>query len=200
MPSLVVGLPQALRATLFRGGICSSTAEYNSKRQGSHAFCDRWACQGLSVGKCLHQRRRRVKELLRRPVSMPRTGAERIEGKRAELASIFEKGIWEVEADPQKVDHGRVMKARFALKWTVDAKGKPRAKASLVLQGFSDPDLLRGGLDTSSPTLNRTSRQVLALSVTQSWARWLADVATAFLHGDPQKRMLWRAFPEMHVT
>ena len=39
--------------------------------------------------------------------------------------------------------------------------GNPRAKARLVLQGFSDPDLLRGELDTSSPTLSRSSRQIL---------------------------------------
>ena len=81
-----------------------------------------------------------------------------LEGKKAELASIFENGVWEVELDPQCVDHSRVMKAHFVLKWTTDSKGNPRAKARLVLQGFADPDLLRGGFDTLSPTLNRTSR------------------------------------------
>ena len=119
-----------------------------------------------------------------------------LEGKKAEIASIFENGVWEVETDPQRVDHGRVMKARFVLKWTVDSKGNPRAKARLVLQGFSDPDLLRGGLDTSSPTLNRTSRQVLlSISSCSGWARWVADVATAFLQGDPQQRVLWARIP-----
>ena len=119
-----------------------------------------------------------------------------MEGKKAELMSIFENGVWEVELDPQKVDHSRVMRARFVLKWTHDSSGKPRAKARLVLQGFSDPDLLKGGLDTSSPTLNRTSRQVLlSLSVCKGWARWVADVATAFLQGDPQQRVLWAKIP-----
>ena len=100
-----------------------------------------------------------------------------LEGKKAEIASIFENGVWEVETDPQRVDHGRVMKARFVLKRTVDSKGNlnPRAKARLVLQGFSDPDLLRGGLDTSSPTLNRTSRQVL-LSISSCYMFWTDEM------------------------
>lgn len=55
-----------------------------------------------------------------------------IEGKKAEVASIFENGVWEVEAVPQKVDHARVMRARFVPKGTTDAKGKPRAKGRLV--------------------------------------------------------------------
>ena len=119
-----------------------------------------------------------------------------MEGKKAELSSIFENGVWEVETQPERVDHDRVMKARFVLKWTHDAKGNARAKARLVLQGFSDPDLLRGELDTS-PTLNRTSRQVvLAVSECLSWARWVTDVATAFLQGDPQTRVLWAKIPK----
>ena len=52
-----------------------------------------------------------------------------VEGKKAELAAIFEHNVWEVELHPEKVDWGRVMKARFVLKWTSDG----RAKARLVL-------------------------------------------------------------------
>ena len=89
-----------------------------------------------------------------------------LEGKKAELSSIFENGVWEIETDPASVDHNRVMKARFVLKWAADGKGGLKAKARLVLQGFSDPDLLNGALDTSSPTLARTSRQVL-LAISQ---------------------------------
>ena len=53
-----------------------------------------------------------------------------------------------------------------------DGKGGTKAKARLVLQGYSDPDLLSGSLETSSPTLNRTSRQVL-LSVGVLVPMWL---------------------------
>ena len=119
-----------------------------------------------------------------------------LEGKKAELSSIFENGVWEIEMNPETVDHSRVMKARFVLKWAADGKGGMKAKARLVLQGFSDPDLLQGALDTSSPTLSRTSRQVLlAISQVNHWQRWTADVSTAFLQGDPQERVLWAKIP-----
>ena len=89
------------------------------------------------------------------------------------------------------------MKARFVLKWSADNSGNPRAKARLVLQGFSDPDLLRGELDTSSPTLSRSSRQILlAIATCKSWLIFISDVATAFLQGDPQKRILWARIPK----
>ena len=120
-----------------------------------------------------------------------------IEGKKAELASIFENQVWEIELHPEKVDWNRVMKARFVLKWSADNNGNPRAKARLVLQGFSDPDLLRGELDTSSPTLSRSSRQILlAIATCKSWLIFISDVATAFLQGDPQKRILWARIPK----
>ena len=124
-----------------------------------------------------------------------------LEGKKAELMSIFENGVWETELDPQAVDHNRVMRARFVLKWAADGKGGLKAKARLVLQGFSDPDLLQGQLDTSSPTLSRSSRQVLiALSEVLSWERWTADVATAFLQGDHRSEFCGRASQKMHVN
>jgi len=89
------------------------------------------------------------------------------------------------------------MKARFELKWAGDGKGGLRAKARLVLQGFSDPDLLNGELDTSSPTLGRPSRQVmLSLMSLSAWTATVADVTTAFLQGDPQQRELWAKLPK----
>ena len=80
------------------------------------------------------------------------------------------------------------MRARFVLKWVTDQNGNPRAKARLVLQGFSDPDLLQGSLETSSPTLSRIGRQVLlAVAVNEGWSKFIADVSTAFLQGDRQQ-------------
>ena len=49
-----------------------------------------------------------------------------IEGKKAEVASIFEIQVWEIELRPEKVDWNRVMKARFVLKWSADNNGNPR--------------------------------------------------------------------------
>eukprot|EP00435_Cladocopium_sp_Y103_P059868 s1590_g21.t1 len=77
-----------------------------------------------------------------------------LEGKKAELSSMFENGVWHLEPHPDAVDPSRIMKARFVLKWAGDGKGGLRAKARLVLHGLSDPDLLNGELDTSSPTLH----------------------------------------------
>ena len=80
------------------------------------------------------------------------------------------------------------MRARFVLKWVTDQNGNPRAKARLVLQGFSDPDLLQGSLETSSPTLSRIGRQVLlAVAVNEGWSKFIADVSAAFLQGDRQQ-------------
>ena len=124
-----------------------------------------------------------------------------MEGKKAELASIFENGVWHLEASPETVDASRIMKARFVLKWANDGKGNLKAKARLVLQGFSDPDLLSGKLETSSPTLNRSSRQVmLSIMSILGWSAAVADVSTAFLQGDPQQRELWARLPkDVHV-
>lgn len=85
------------------------------------------------------------------------------------------------------------MKAQFVLKWTGDG----RAKARLVLQGFGNPDLFYGDLDISSPTLARTSRQILlALMTCLHWRSFVSDMATTFLQGNPQTRILWAKIPK----
>ena len=117
--------------------------------------------------------------------------------KKAELSSIFENKVWHLGANPDSVDPSRVMKARFVLKCAGDGNGGLRAKARLVLQGLSDPDLLNGELDTSSPTLGRSSRQVmLSLMSLLTWTATVADVTTAFLQGDPPQRELWAKLPK----
>ena len=59
--------------------------------------------------------------------------------KKAELQSTFENRVWKLELEPEKASEGRVLKARFVLKWADDGKGGTKAKARLVLQGYSDP-------------------------------------------------------------
>ena len=104
-----------------------------------------------------------------------------VEGKKSELSSIFENGVWEVELHPHrhKVAPDRIFRARWVLAWRTGAGGEQRAKARLVLQGFNDPDLLEGKLETSSPTLCRTARQtLLAIACNENWEKWVSDVAT----------------------
>ena len=145
-----------------------------------------WAAVGVS-------RTRRARDDLKEGKMSLEDRFTFIHGKKAELTSIFENGVWEIEKHPENIDHSRVMKARFVLKWVTDSAGNPKAKARLVLQGFSDPDLLQGSLETSSPTLSRTSKQtLLAIACNEQWSKFTADVSTAFLQGDKQSRLLWR--------
>ena len=56
-------------------------------------------------------------------------------------------------------------------------------------------DALTIGLDTSSPTTSRLSRNMLlSLAVNlgwKEWKEWTADISTVFLQGLPQERKLW---------
>ena len=120
-----------------------------------------------------------------------------MEGKKAELISIFENDVWELEPNPDAVESLRIMKARFFLKWDNDGHGGLKAKARLVLQGFADPEFLSGEFDISSPTLNRSSRQVILILMSLlHWCAVTADVSTAFFEGDPQQRDLWARLPK----
>ena len=112
-----------------------------------------------------------------------------------ELKSFFDNGVWEF-VNESDADPTRTLKARFLLKWSKDANGMPRAKARLIIQGFNDPDVLDGKLQTSSPTASRVSKMVmLALASCQRWRPWTADVSTAFLQGKTQERKLYVKLP-----
>ena len=74
--------------------------------------------------------------------------------------------------------------------------GSPRAKARLIVRGYNDHDALTTGLDTSSPTTSRLSRNMLlSLAVNLGWKEWTADISTAFLQVLPQERKLWVKLP-----
>ena len=115
------------------------------------------------------------------------------EAKVKELKSFFEHEVWEFqttkEADPQ-----RTMSSRMILKWSKNPDGSPRAKARLIVRGYTDPDALQGKVQTSSPTTSRLSRTLLMSTASNlQWDLWTADVSTAFLQGRPQK--LWVRLP-----
>ncbi|CAK9022980.1 unnamed protein product [Durusdinium trenchii] len=44
--------------------------------------------------------------------------------------------------------------------------------------------------------VRRGAHVIIAISEVLSWERWTADVATAFLQGDPQQRILWARIPK----
>ena len=115
--------------------------------------------------------------------------------KMDELRSFFSNGVWSFqttrEADPQ-----RTLSSRILLKWSRNPDGSPRAKARLVVRGYTDADALAGQLDTASPASSRLGRGcLLSISACLSWCGWSADVATAFLQGLPQERLLWVKLP-----
>ena len=65
--------------------------------------------------------------------------------------------------------------------------GKMKAKARIVILGFSDPHLLE--VETASPAMSRLSRQLfLQMCSTQRWRGLKADVKSAFLQAEsPQQ-------------
>ena len=112
-----------------------------------------------------------------------------------ELKSFFENGVWEFQST-RKADPARTLSSRMLLKWAKNPDGTPRAKARLIVRGYSDIDALEGRVQTDSPTTSRLSRSLfLSISALCKWNGWTADVATAFLEGLPQERQLWVKLP-----
>ena len=67
-------------------------------------------------------------------------------------------------------------------------KGKVKAKARIVVLGFSDPSLLER--TTSSPAMSRLSKMLLLnLASSRRWKILAGDVKTAFLQAKPPERL-----------
>ena len=87
-----------------------------------------------------------------------------------------------------KVPESRLMRMRWVLTFKeTETKGQVKAKARLVVLGFTDPDV--GLVNVRSPTLTRRGRQLLlAMSVHKGWSFLKADAKTAFLQGTATQR------------
>ena len=81
----------------------------------------------------------------------------------------------------------RVMTMRWVHSWKVDENtGETKAKARLVVKGFTDPDLTE--TRSESPTQGRLSRQLISqLSASRGSRLRKGDVKTAFLSGDREE-------------
>lgn len=108
-------------------------------------------------------------------------------------AKRLEVEQWVVRKVVQKyrgmIPPSRLMKSRWVLTFkSVDNDPHSvKAKARIVLLGYSDPDL--GSLSTSAPTLTRRSRQLLfGLSTHRRWSVTKADAKSAFLQGGPTQQ------------
>ena len=53
-----------------------------------------------------------------------------IEGKKAELASIFENQVWEIELHPEKVDWNRVMESTVCAEVVCRQQWQPTRKST----------------------------------------------------------------------
>ena len=71
-----------------------------------------------------------------------------------ELKSFFENGVWEFQTT-READPARTLSSRMLLKWAKNPDGTPRAKARLIVRGYSDIDALEGRVQTDSPTTSR---------------------------------------------
>ena len=79
----------------------------------------------------------------------------------------------------------RIMTMRWVLTWKEpEVKGGDhRAKARLVVKGFTDPDLTT--IRAEAPTLSRVGKHILLqLTASNNWQLTKGDVKTAFLQGD----------------
>ena len=75
--------------------------------------------------------------------------------------------------------------------------GETKAKARLVVKGFTDPDLTE--IRAESPTLSRLSRQlIIQIAASRGFRLRKGDVKTAFLSGDREetRRDVYAESPE----
>ena len=79
-----------------------------------------------------------------------------------------------------EVDSARCIRVR----WVLTLKETGKAKASIVLLGYEDPDAHTGTITSASPTMSRRTRQLLLqFKVCRSWRALKGDVKAAFLQG-----------------
>ena len=116
------------------------------------------------------------------------------QAKQKELDAWIKNKVVEMVSKKGVAKH-RIMRMRWILSYKsgaddVDKAGQAKTKARLVLLGFEDPDI--DVLKTDSPTLSRVARQlVLAIAANQKWKLKAGDVATAFLQGEEETRLIY---------
>ena len=114
--------------------------------------------------------------------------------KGKEIREFLKEAVVARLKDGEIVDPKDVMKMRWVLTWKRNEDGTPKGKARLVVLGFQDPHL--GTENTSAPTLNRRSKQILLQTVVQrEWKLKKGDVTAAFLQGRPLQKSKYALAP-----
>ena len=103
------------------------------------------------------------------------------EAKQLEISEWLASKVCEKAIGP--IPRERLMSMRWVLTFkATDTPGTMKAKARLVVLGFTDPDV--GLVDVRSPTLSRRGRQLIMQQVThKNWGFLKADAKAAFLQG-----------------
>ena len=121
------------------------------------------------------------------------------EAKAAEISSWLASKV--AKAAQGQISQEQALKMRwvYTFKAVADDATKVKAKARIVVLGFSDPSLLER--ETSSPALTRTSKMMLLnFAAAKRWRLMAADVRTACLQAKSQDRvhpLYARPLPEL---
>ncbi|CAE7259381.1 RE2 [Symbiodinium sp. CCMP2456] len=108
--------------------------------------------------------------------------------KAAEVQSWVGSKVARAANIPVAPDEALKMRWVYTFKAVPEDSSKIKAKARIVVLGFSDPSLLER--DTSSPALTRTSKMLLLnLASSRRWRIMAGDVRTAFLQAKAQDRV-----------
>ena len=121
------------------------------------------------------------------------------EAKKAEVQAWVASKVAKAAQAKVSMDEALRMRWVYTFKAVTDDPSKIKAKARIVVLGFSDPALLER--ETSSPALTRTSKMLLLnLAVARRWRIMAGDVRTAFLQAKSQDRvhpLYARPLPEL---
>ena len=116
------------------------------------------------------------------------------DAKGKEIREFIKEHVVARLREGEKVSAEQIMRMRWVLTWKKDDNGEKRGKARLVVLGFEDPYL--GTEDTSSPTLNKRSKQILLqVCVQNSWRLLKGDVTAAFLQGKAAEQTKYALAP-----
>ena len=114
--------------------------------------------------------------------------------KGKEIKEFLKEAVVARLREGEVVEPSEIMKMRWVLTWKKNEDGTTKGKARLVVLGFEDPHL--GTEHTSSPTLNRRSKQLLLQTVVQNgWELKKGDVTAAFLQGRPLQKCKYALAP-----
>ncbi|CAE7201713.1 RE1, partial [Symbiodinium sp. KB8] len=122
------------------------------------------------------------------------------EAKEAEVSSWLSNKV--VKAALPHISSDQALKMRWIYTFKAAEPGKVKAKARMVILGFSDPSLLEQ--ETSAPVMSRQSKMLFFnYAAAKQWRVLAGDVKTAFLQArapDRKHPLFARPLPELSTA